>query len=161
MMLPDFMPGDVLLYRGDGLLSQIIRLKTWSDVSHAELYVKPGFTVTAKLLGGVNYYPVGDAAGLVYVYRPRSSLLFNADRAGWMFDKFMRGQRYDTFGLVSAFYAAKSGARDRAFCSETVTRVLRYGGIEPFAPDFDADHVAPAQFKQTPVLTRVWSREES
>jgi hypothetical protein len=38
-----------------------------------------------------------------------------------------------------------------------VTRVLRWGGVEPFAAEYDADAVAPAQFKQTPALTRVWA----
>lgn len=153
-MLPDLVPGDVLLYRGTGWVSQAIRIKTWSDVSHAELYVGEGRTVTARLKGGADYFRVTDR-DLAYIYRPHHT--WAADPALAQFDQAMRGQKYDLLGLLLSFYAVRQGRDNRrAFCSEVVTRVLRWGHVEPFAIDFDADAVAPAQFKQTPALWRIY-----
>lgn len=153
--LPDLLPGDVLLYGGGGPLYWAIRTKTWSDVGHVELYIGDDRTVTAKLRGGVDEYPF-TTKNLRYVYRPLTAT-WDREQAFTRFDAEMRGQKYDWKGLLASFYAVKQGRENnRAFCSEAVTRVLRWGGVEPFNPDFDADAVAPAQFKQTPMLRCVW-----
>lgn len=152
---PSLRPGDVLLYSGTGAVARLIRIKTWSNVSHAELYVGDGRTVTARIWGGVDYYPLA-LPGLRYVYR-LTHQRWHRDRALAMFEAHMRGQRYDLIGLLLVFYAVRQGRENQAaHCSETVTRVLRWGLVEPFATDFDADAVAPAQFMQTPAFTRSW-----
>ena len=147
-------PGDVQLFRGSGLMGFIVRQKTWSDVGHVEVYMGDGLAATARS-DGVRLFPVRDDH--CYVYRPVAS--FNREAALIRFKAEADGQGYDWLGLVSAFIARRAGHRNKMFCSECVTRVLRWGGVDVFEAGCDADSVSPAQFKQTPALRRVWCRE--
>ena len=148
-------PGDVLLYDGKGFLAWAIKTKTWSDVSHAEIYLGNDVTATAKLSLGVNCYAF-TKENLKYVYRPKCK--FDLDSAlDWFMKPEIQSQGYDTVGLLLSFYARLQGrANNKMFCSEVCTRVLRYGGIEPFSPEIDADAVAPSNFKYTPELRLVY-----
>lgn len=142
-------PGDVLLYRG----LWAIRIKTWSDVGHCEVYIGDGHTITAKS-GGVKVYPF-EVPDLAYVYRPIGAFDLAAARA-W-FDAEANGQGYDYLGLFLSFYAVKQGRDNRKmFCSEVSTRFLEAGGVCPFG-ESDADAIAPAEFRRTPALACVWS----
>lgn len=173
-------PGDVLLFSGKSPLSWAIRAKTWSDVSHAELYVgcvceiptliaegwlpttpvvctAKRHSVTMKALrkiagkpplrsDGVDYYAF-DPKDLVLVGRPRHR--WQRQTALARFELEMRGQSYDTLGLLSSFYARSHGRKDTAgFCSETVVRTLRWGGIECFSERVDADEIAPSDLRK-------------
>lgn len=102
---------------------------------------------------GVNYYPF-DPGGLVQVARPRHK--WARTTALQRFESQMRGQGYDTFGLLASFYACRHGRKNaKGFCSETVTRVLRWGNIEPFNEDVDADEVAPSDLAKTGELRQL------
>lgn len=187
-------PGDVLLFSGHTPLSWAIKTKTWSECSHAEIYVGtvceiptltregwPSTTsvvVTAKrhsmtmkalrkIAGkpplrsdGVNYYEF-DPSGLILVGRPHHR--WQRPAALQRFEQEMRGQGYDTFGLLAGFYARRHGCENtKAWCSETVDRVARWGGLHLFAEHVDADSIAPSDLRKSPELRMLdpWGEAE-
>lgn len=139
-------PGDVLLYSGSGFFSRIIKIKTFSHISHCEVYDGHGMSVASRDGVGVGRYPVR-FRDLVYVLRPGSP--FDVLKARRWF-KTVDGQGYDWIGLL-AFVSAKYQGRSnrRMFCSEFSTRYLRSGGFEPFGVQhgkpYDADGIAPGE----------------
>jgi len=142
-------PGDCLLYRGRGLLPALIRLKTWSDVSHIEMYFGNG-VVGASRAEGVNTYRL-KTEGLRVVLRPTDAVDMAAVRR-WHDQPFdpktqtgVTGQKYDTLGLFRFFTIGKQ-SMDRQFCSEWQTRAYRQGGFNPFAEHYDADLVSPGMY---------------
>ena len=132
-------PGDVLLYRRGGVVSWWIRVKTWSDVDHVETYIGHGRSFSARS-EGVGVFPFR-ADGLRYVLRPMRP--YDVKRAA-IWRTTVLGQGYDWLGLLVFYVAAWQGSRTKMFCSEAVTRDARAGGVQPFAPHIDADHVAPS-----------------
>lgn len=146
-------PGDVLLYSGQGVFSSLIRVKTWSRVSHCEGFYHQSLTVASRDGQGVGVYPYTHR-NLVAVLRPvvRPDIQAAMD---W-FDT-VHGQPYDWFGLLS-FTLARFQGKDngKMFCSEFLTRWLRRAGVECF-PNRDADAVPPDAFLWTPRLELLWT----
>jgi len=66
---PDLQPGDVLLYGGRGFIDQAIQFRTWSDVSHVEIYAGICMSIASRNGIGVGRY-LFRADGLRYVLRP-------------------------------------------------------------------------------------------
>lgn len=144
-------PGDVLLYSGGGLAGWLIKLKTWSDVSHVELYVGGGRAFASRDGIGVRTFDAR-AAGLYAVLRPVVPVNLEAAAA---FHATCTGQGYDWIGLLRFVRIGKE-SKGRQFCSEYVTRLLRAGGVHAFGPGYDADLVSPGMFLSSPVLVPVW-----
>lgn len=142
--------GDCLLYTGKSLLSRIIRIKTWSRFSHAEVYIGDGKAITSRETGTKYYEFTRD--NLTCVLRPNSSLDVEAGKR-W-FDTVV-GQRYDTFGLLR-FFTIGEQSKEKQFCSEAVTRFYRAAGFNPFAERIDADLVSPGMLFTSPNLITVW-----
>jgi hypothetical protein len=160
-------PGDCLLYFADcSPVDWAIALKTWNKVAHVETYVGRGLSVAARNGLTVNLYPFRQD-GLAVIRRPNQP--FDLDKAFAWFDvpfdpvkrNGIRGQGYDWKGLLCFTLAVAQGSPDRMFCSEFCTRFYEHGGLDVFAPDYDADKIAPAQFLQTAKLTTVWKSEMS
>lgn len=145
-------PGDCLLYRPTGFFGWLIAVKTWTKVSHVEVYAGNDTSVASRDGLGVNRYSMR-LDGLGYILRPNKPFSLMAGIA-W-FDG-VRGQKYDWLGLLCFTLAVKQGAKDRMFCSEFATRFYRAASLQPFSPETDADHVAPAQFLQSPAFDAVW-----
>lgn len=156
-MQPPVMPGDVLLYSRNGFFSRLIRIKTWSRISHCEGAISPWRTVASRDGQGVNEYPIS-LDGLAYVLRPARRLDLQAAMA-WF--QTVQGQGYDWLGLL-AFFAAKWQGKEngKMFCSEFLVRWLRAGGLEPFTPITDADAVAPGEFLKSPLFLVIWKEGE-
>lgn len=154
MTLPPLHAGDILLSESYGLIGAWIRVKTWSDVSHAEVYIGNGRTFSSRF-EGVNEYDF-DPEGLRYVLRPYRRYN-NEAAARWR--ATVCGQGYDWLGVTVFYYAALRSDPNRQICSEACTRDARHGGVEPFAPSYDADRVAPADFKKSPAYRLVWAAE--
>lgn len=145
-------PGDVLLYSGTGFFSTLIKVKTWSSISHVELVAEHGDVAYASRDGqGVGTYPLR-SEGLTHILRPRFVLNMVAIRR---FHHSCLGQKYDWLGLLR-FFTLGQQSMDKQFCSEYVTRLLRVGDLEPFSEDYDADLVSPGMFLASPVLETVW-----
>jgi hypothetical protein len=150
-------PGDVLLYGGTGFWARLIRIKTWSDVSHVELVAPDGESALSSRDGiGVGQFLPIRLHGLSAVLRPEMSLDMDALLA---FHNTCVGQRYDWWGLLRFFTIGKQST-DKQFCSEYVMRLLRAGGMDPFTPQVDADLVAPGQFLMSPLLALRWRAEK-
>jgi len=144
--------GDCLLYTPSGFFGWLIALKTWHKVSHVEVYIGDGFAVASrdgKGVGIYNYRPDGLAA----VLRP-SGFYYHDGAMKWF--STVNGQKYDWKGILVFALAVKQGAKDRMFCSEFATRFYRAGGLEPFHPDEDADHIAPFQFLTSGKFDHKW-----
>lgn len=146
--------GDVLLYRPSSLFGHIITVKTWSRVSHVEIYIGQDQAVGSREKTGVRIYPLRtDDLGFVL----RSKPVLDQDTAMlWFFAK-ANGQKYDYLGLLCFTLAVAQGSPRKQFCSEFATRFLRHGGVSVVANHWDADKVAPGTFLMSPMMEIVWS----
>lgn len=152
MSIPILKPGDVLLYAPSGVFGHLIAIKTWTKISHVETYLGNNESAASRDGIGVDTYPLR-IADLAYVLRPKREPNL---AAGLRWHEPTRGQKYDWKGLLVFTLAVKQGAKDRMFCSEHTTRLQRAMGITPFAKQWDADRVAPANFLMSPVYHWVW-----
>ena len=108
-------PGDIMLYKPTSLFGQLIRIKTWHNVSHVEIYRGNGRSYASRDGLGVNDYPVR-TQGLIYVLRPKIPLdLVKGDRYfgrmmgtpyGWVDLLDFIGCSFDTQGIVCSPFAA-------------------------------------------------------
>jgi hypothetical protein len=152
-------PGDVLMFARDGFYNRLIRIKTWSRVSHCEVvslggaYGAAPLVVASRNSQGVGQYQL-DAHGLYCTLRPTSQR-FDVEMAMDWFWRNANGQDYDWIGLL-AFTSAKFQGKDngRMFCSEFATRFLRAGGLDPFN-GADADAIAPSDFLKNSTFSRL------
>jgi len=146
-------PGDCLLYRGRGLASLAIKIKTWSPVTHAEGYVGDGWAVASRDGLGVDTYPLR-TADLYAVLRLRDREPFDLTKAmAW--HETVRGQAYDWWGLFRFFTIGRQST-DKQFCFEFLTRWYRAGGATPFAEAYDADLVSGGYFLASPCFDVIY-----
>lgn len=157
--------GDTLLYDGSGLISALIRLKTWAPVSHVEVYAGASedggrvrhWAYAARMEDGVRLYPF-EPEGLAVILRPAPWV---ASRFRWLravrYAESAIGQPYDYWGLVR-FFRRGQETRHSQFCSEFATRFYRAGGLEPFARDYPADLVSPGMYLASPAFQIVRRR---
>ena len=157
--------GDVLLYRGSGLFSRLIRIKTWSEVSHAELANSAASAFASRDGQGVHTYAIDlNPKRLYAILRPRVPLDMAAVRA---FHSQCIGQRYDVLGLFR-FFTWGQQSHDKQFCSEYVVRLLRRGvhvhseaDVDPFFNHADADLIPPGHLLFSPGLALIWRRPDA
>jgi hypothetical protein len=151
--LPDLQPGDCLLYRPNSFFGWLIAVKTFNRISHVEVYRGEHLSYASRDGVGVGLYRLRRAQ-LARVLRPAGPF-DNAAARRWFWQE-ADGQKYDWLGLLCFTLAVKQGASDRMFCSEFATRFYRAGGLEPFQPDYDADHVPPSYFLSSGAFTTIW-----
>lgn len=147
--------GDLLLFSRSGLFDFIIKVKTFSQITHTEIYLGEGKTVASRNGKGCAVYPE-DLSGLYMVLRPQQS--FDLQKAMVEFYKTMNGRPYGWLSLLSFCLI---DVHDKGFfCSETSTLLFRAGGFECFKPWIRADRAAPADFSYVPevVLKTIWSK---
>ena len=151
MTRPLIQPGDCLLYSGHAIWSWIIKLKTWSDVSHVEVALNEHYTLTSREGRGVNLYDF-DWDDLHTILRPTGPIDFGAAMA-WF--ATVRGQRYGYWQALRFFRLGKEDVT-RMMCSPFCTRWYRAGGFHPFAGQYDASLVSPGMFLSSCQFTTVW-----
>jgi hypothetical protein len=148
-------PGDVLLYAPSGVFGKIIALKTWSTVSHVEVYVGNGESVASRDGKGVGKYPFRDTE-LAFALRPRAP--FDLAKAlAWF--QTVDGEGYDWVGLLVFANIRQTGRRDKMWCSNFAARFMRVGLPDDcplFGAELDADKVAPSTFLSSPNLATFW-----
>ena len=145
--------GDCLLYRPSTIFGWIIAIKTWTKISHLEIYDGAGESVAARDGIGVGKYPLR-LDHLARVLRPKSDLnVGSADQ--WFLN--VNGLGYDYWGLLIFALARRKGAADKMFCSEFAVNWYEAAGFKPFSNQYAADRIAPAQFLQSTEFTEVWS----
>jgi len=158
-MLPQMQPGDCLLYRTKGFWSWLIRVKTFSSVSHCEAVVVPGVEVIAARGEGVQRFAF-KTEGLYAILRPVEP--FDLEAAMAWFTRSAEGQGYHWWGLLRFFLLGKpsAGEKTKMFCSELLVRWYRAGGVHPFALGYDADKTSPGMFLASPKFTIMWTRDK-
>jgi len=122
--------GDCLLYRPSNLFGKIISIKTWSHISHVEVYINNNKSVASRDGIGVDMYDLR-TNNLGYILRPNLPLKIN--KALRWFNKEARGQKYDWKGILVFSLAVKQGNNQKMFCSEFATRFYRKGDFKPFS----------------------------
>jgi hypothetical protein len=130
----------------------VIAVKTWTRISHVEVYRGDGLSYASRDGIGVNVYPLR-TSNLGFVRRPMQP--FDRDRVAYWFGS-VRGQKYDWLGLLCFTLAVRQGSPNKMFCSEMATNLYRAAGLDAVNPDLDADTVAPSEFLQTPALRTIW-----
>lgn len=160
-MLAWLQPGDVLLYSTKGFVSFWIKVKTWSDKTHVELYLGDGKTAAARGpndgKGGVQTYDFRET-DLVLVLRP--NVPFDIERMK-AFHESCVGQKYDMWGLLRVFCFRGKSEQGKAYCSEHVARMcrLKNGGPGMINECADCDDQAPADCERSPHFNW-WTVEE-
>lgn len=147
--------GDVLLYSGKGFWSWLIKVKTWSAITHCEMANSDQSSLASRDGQGVNTYQFRHDR-LVAILRPVTPL-----RRLDVLKFHVRccGQAYDWLGLLR-FVTLGKQSQDKQFCSEYLVRLLRAGGCEPFTAQTDADLVPPGMLLASPALQLVWRAGE-
>lgn len=141
-------PGDHLLYSRPGFWSKTIKIKTWSNFSHVEVYLGEGKSFSSREKIGTGIF--GLAKDFVCILRP-TDIIYMDIAVKWA--EKVSGQSYDYLGLLRFFTLGKQ-SEDKQFCSEAVTRFDRMGNFDPFAKHYDADLVSPGMFYSSPKFIR-------
>lgn len=144
-------PGDCLLYKPKGFFGWLIKLKTWHNIAHCEMYTGNGRSVASRDGLGVGSYPWRDTE-LAYILRPPAGLDW---AAFWKWFLTVNGEPYDWYGLFRFAWFKEIGGENngKMFCSEFLTRAYRALGAKVFGDVEDADAVAPGDFLKSPNLT--------
>lgn len=153
--ISELQPGDILLYGECTLLSWLIRFRTWSDVSHVEIYcgqmLGQDFSLASRN-EGVNKYPLR-TDGLRYVYRPRVGFSF-AKAMEWF--QRVRGTKYGTLDLFR-FYGVNIPTKG-LICSQFADLFFQNADLELFNINYPAGAVCPGDFCKvsSELLDEVW-----
>lgn len=140
---------DVLFYKGNGLLSKVIKLITKGEYSHVGIFideyhiVEINYNFTYKLRH--NKY----RSGAYDVYRCNVGVDENA-----MTDYIHNtlGQRYDFRELLRCLGLKVKDNKDRVICSECVYDLFKAGGVDLL----DNDIVTPHSLSESKYLTRIY-----
>ena len=155
---PDIQPGDVLLYSGKGVFSWIIKAKTLSRISHAEILVENNVTWTSRDGKGSNFYPL-TLTNLDTVMRPIVGCEGDLVK-GIAWAKQYCGRPYDWKGLLAfSAFRWKPYTQERFFCSEAVVRFCTEAGCQIFNSAYRADDVFPGMLLTSPHLEIVWQAD--
>lgn len=147
-------PGDVILYRGTGLYGFAIRVKTWHDVGHVEVYIGDGMAVASRpgRGKGAQRYQVRLDDTVVAVLRPTQPIDLALGLA--RFDREMAGMSYGWSDLVAFIGLTYDG--HGIVCSSCATWFLRAANLPVFNRE-PINAIAPCDFLQTNLLADVLS----
>ena len=150
---PQLQPGDILLYGGRDLVSRLIQFRTWSDVSHIEIYADAGRSVASRNGIGVGQYPLR-VAGLRRVYRPKVAFDFSA-ALKWF--ATVDGTKYGWADLLR-FYLIDVPTTG-LICSEFADLWFRNGGLPLFNTNYPEGAVCPGDFEKISdlLVEEIWS----
>jgi hypothetical protein len=147
-------PGDLLVFSRRGLFDWIIKVKTWSQATHTELYIGNNKTLAARNGQGAAMYGL-DLTGLYMVLRPQQPFDLVAATS-----TFYANWNRKPYGWLALFSFVLIDLHDMGvFCSELSTLLYRAGKFEPFRKWIEADKVAPADYTYTAdaVMKAVWT----
>lgn len=152
---PELMPGDILLYGGSGLVDRLIQFRTWSDVSHIEIYVGEGRSVASRNGIGVGLWD-RRLDGLRRVYRVKAGVVFDLEKSVAWF-KTVDGTGYGWFDLLR-FYLINVPTK-KLICSEFADLFFRNGGLPLFNTNYPEGAVCPGDFEKISdlVVDELWT----
>lgn len=146
--------GDCLLYRPASFFGWLIAIKTWTMISHVEVYVGGGKSFASRDGKGVQVYPLR-LSKLAVVRRPFGYLPKLG--AALMWSKGVCGQAYDFRDLFTFLCLGRpSGDENKMICSEAATWFYREAGLDVVNVDVEAEAIAPSDLYKTGSLVTVW-----
>lgn len=150
----EFQTGDVLLYSPSSPIGVWIAIKTWTWLSHVEVYHGSGMVIAARP-EGVNIYPVRLDKYLYAVRRVKGVFY---DQGAFEAVETYLGKPYEKIGLMWFYNPWAKHVQTTRICSSIVNRYLIGGGAMCFNPLVPDSRIAPAQLWQTAVLSNFWVR---
>lgn len=139
----------VLLFRGRGLISSLIRWQTRGCCSHAALMLPSGEIIEAWQGTGVRRKVLTDWTGITAYAVP------SATAKQWkQAEAFARneiGKGYDYWAIIRFISRASMPDNDRWFCSELVFAALESAGIH-LLERVEASAVSPGVLAYSPLL---------
>jgi len=148
-------PGDCILYHTHDWWGWFLRVKTWSAITHVEVYAGNGKSVASRPGKNVNLYPFR-AIDISFVLRPKLPLLMDYGMA-WF--KSVQGRPYDWWGLLR-FFRIGSYSDNKMFCSEFAVNFYRACGFQPFAEQTEPDQISPGMFLDSTEFDRTYQTGE-
>lgn len=146
-------PGDCILYRPVDVFDWAVALKTWTRVSHVEVYLGDHQSVASRNGQGVGLYDVRlhDVAA---VRRP--DRVFDLEKALRWFDSCAEGQKYGWRTLLTFILLNNSPVDGHMICSEFAAEFYAHGGYPLFAPDWPSYRTPPSLFVSALKLIPIW-----
>lgn len=139
----------ILLFRGRGIISSLIRWQTRGIYSHAAILMRDGRIVESWQGDGVRVKTLKDWEGIDCFEVPELTSE-DWDRAiKFCLDKV--GEGYDYSGVLRFVSRRKTGANQSWFCSELVYAALHYAGANLFR-DIQPDEVSPGLLAISPLI---------
>jgi len=149
---PELQTGDILLY-GGGFIGRLIQLRTWSDVSHVEIYIGEGRSVASRS-DGPRICPLR-ILGLRRVVRPVASFDLTGGMAWFcsVADKLPYG-----YTDLLRFYLINIPTKG-LICSEFADLFFQKCGLPFFNLNYPEGAVCPRDFELlSPLLAeQIWS----
>ena len=142
-------PG-ILLFRGRGPVSALIRWQTRSQYSHAALLLQDGSVIEAWQGGGVRRKWLRDWVGVDILSVP--GMTDEQWHQAIAFARAQIGLRYDWRGVFRFVSRRRAPGDDRWFCSELVYAACRSAGVD-LLRDTDPAEVSPGMLARSPLLT--------
>lgn len=147
---PHFPPRPaVLLFRGRGIVSSLIRWQSRAPYSHAALLMPDGRIVESWQGAGVRIKMLSDWTDIDAYSCPLM------DEGDW--DMAIRfalkqvGKPYDYLGVARFVTRRPSPINDKWFCSELVYRALQVAGVDLFAR-IQPWEISPGMLSYSPLL---------
>lgn len=146
----------VLLFRGRGLISALIRWQTRSRWSHAAILDPGTMQMYEAWQGGgvrMKWWPnVTDRKDIEVFDVP----VTNEQRVAMcIFLRAQLGKRYDYLSVIRFVTRHRSKDDSKWFCSEMVYAAFQAAGINLLAPDVMAWEVSPGMLAKSPLLQKV------
>lgn len=139
----------LLLFRGRGIISWLIRWQTRSCYSHAALMLPDGSVIEAWQGAGVRRTWLRDWTEVdVFDIHEMTTEQWQAAIA---FARCQIGKPYDYRGVLRFLSRRRKALDDRWFCSELVYKSLESAGVR-LLRDVEAGEVSPGMLARSPLL---------
>lgn len=141
----------VLLFRGRGVISALVRWQTRSIYSHSAILLPDGRILEAWQGSGVRIRDLPSGGGIEHFKvkgitpaQWRQAIAFGRDQLG---------KGYDYVSVLRFVSRRNAPENGRWFCSELVAAALQVAGL-PFLSRVDPAEVSPAMLSWSPLLIR-------
>jgi uncharacterized protein YycO len=140
----------VLLFRGRGIVSTLIRWQTRGRYSHAALLTPGGEIIESWQFAGVRIKTITDWRDVDRFTIP--SMSGEQWNRALDFALSQVGKRYDYVGVARFISRERSPDNGRWFCSELVDAALRHAGVHLFER-IESAEISPGLLAISPLLS--------
>lgn len=153
----DYTKCRILLFRGKGLISTLIRWQTRGDYSHAAILLPDGKTVIEAWQGsGVRKKEITNWEGIDTFCIPVNLMTADQWKLAVTFAEAELGKKYDYWAIVRFVSRAVMPENDKWFCSELVYSCIKRAGLSLFAR-IEAWAVSPGMLNNSPYMYKTAS----